>query len=152
MRMARCAVVVLAVIALAGCRDRESMTGVYGAGVISGQVVMAAGTSASPAGVRVSVVGTGMSTLLGPDGRFSFANVPQGAQLRFMRDDGVDARMAAPSSSAPFTIELTGTTAKAGRHRAAPGLPELQIEGTIVTPSTDSIVVRDSHNPRTTID
>src|SRR5689334_3588916 len=61
MRMARCAVVVLAVVALAGCRDGESVSGVYGAGVVSGQVVMAAGTSASPAGVRVSVVGTGMS-------------------------------------------------------------------------------------------
>ena len=146
MRMARWAVVVVAVIALAGCRKHESMTGTYGAGVITGQVVMAAGTSASPEGVRVSVVGTGMSTLLGPDGRFTFSSVPEDAQLHFMRaTDGIDARFAVPPQRS-FTVELNGTSAKAGRKRAAGPGQELQIEGDIVTPGTDSIVVHSSHN------
>ena len=152
MRMARWVVVVLAMIALAGCRDHESMTAVYGASVIAGQVVMVAGTSASPEGVRVSVVGTGMSTLLGPDGRFTFSNVPQGAQLHFMRDDGIDARVAVPSTSAPFTVEINGNSAQAGRHRAA-GVPavEVQIEGTIVTPGAGSLVVHSSQGDDLTV-
>ena len=128
------------------------MTAVYGASVIAGQVVMVAGTSASPEGVRVSVVGTGMSTLLGPDGRFTFSNVPQGAQLHFMRDDGIDARVAVPSTSAPFTVEINGNSAQAGRHRAA-GVPavEVQIEGTIVTPGSDSLVVYSSQGDDLTV-
>src|SRR5262249_29875842 len=147
MRMARWAVLAVAVIALVACSRHESMTGTYGAGVIAGQVVMAAGTSASPEGGRVSVVGTGMSTLLGPDGRFTFSNVPGNAQLHFMRDDGIDAHIAVPSKMATsFVVELNGASAKtSGRKRAAAPPVEVQIEGDIVTPGTDSIVVHSSH-------
>jgi hypothetical protein len=152
MRMTRLAVAVVAVIALAGCRDHESMTGVYGAGVITGQVVMAAGTSASPDGVRVSVVGTGMSTVLGPDGRFTFSGVPQNAELHFMRADGIDARFAVPATRSAFTVELNSNSAK-GKKRAVPTVPavQLQIEGTIVTAAADSLTVHSSHNEDVTV-
>ena len=153
MRMARWGVAVAAVIALAGCRKHESMTGTYGAGVITGQVVMVAGTSASPEGVRVSVVGTGMSTLLGPDGRFAFSGMPENAELHFMRQDGIDARVAVPSSGA-LKVELNGSSAKAGRKRAAaPGVPavQLEIEGVIVTAAADSLVVHSSHDEYVTV-
>ncbi len=153
MRMTRWAVAVVAVIALVGCRDHESMTGTYGAGVIAGQVVMAAGTtSASPDGVRVSVVGTGMSTVLGPDGRFTFTGVPQDAELHFMRADGIDARFAVPATRSSFVVELNGNTAK-GRKRAVPSVPavQLQIEGTIVTAAADSLTIHSSHNEDVTV-
>ena len=71
-------------------------------GVVSGQIVMASGMSnASPAGVRVGVGGTGMSVVVGADGRFAFAGVPEGAQLLFERQsDGVNARLSLASTSA----------------------------------------------------
>src|SRR5882724_10769484 len=145
MRMARWAVVMVAVIALAGCRNHESMTGVFGAGVMTGQVVMGEGTSASPAGVRVSVVGTGMSTLLGPDGRFTFSGVPENAELHFMREDGIDARLAVPPAKGVFVVELNNNSAK-GKRRAVPSVPapEVQIEGTIVTAAAGALTVHSS--------
>lgn len=152
MRMTRQVVMVVAVlIACAACNRHESITGAYGMGVVAGQVVMAAGTSASPAGVRVSVVGTGMSTLLGPDGRFRFAGVPDGAELRFLRDDGIDARVAVPSSSASLVVELNGNTAKPGRRRAAPSTPGVEIEGLIKTVDAASLTVTASHGGDVTV-
>ena len=151
MRMARWVLVVAWMVGLAACNRHESLTGSYGAGVVTGQVVMGAGTSASPEGVRVSVVGTGMSTLLGPDGRFTFTGVPADAQLHFMRDDGIDARMAVPAKASAFTVELNGNTAKPGRRRAVPSNPKLEIEGLIVTAAADSLVVHSSHNEDVTV-
>ena len=88
-----------------------------------------------------------MSTLLGSDGRFTFANVPENAELHFMRADGIDARFAVPSK-ASFVVELNGTSATGGRKRAVPSVPavQLQIEGDIVTAAADSLVVHSSHN------
>ena len=58
----------------------------FGMGVVSGQIVMASGmANASPVGVRVGVGGTGMSVVVGADGRFAFAGVADGAQLIFER-------------------------------------------------------------------
>lgn len=151
MRMTRWAVVVVAMAGLAACREHQSMTGTYGAGVVTGQVVMAAGTSASPAGVRVSVVGTGMSTLLGPDGRFTFAGVPGEAELRFMRDDGIDARLGVPAAARAFVIELNGSSAKAGKKRAAPGVVPIEIEGVIKTAAPGSLVITTSHKDDVTV-
>jgi hypothetical protein len=119
--------------------------------VVTGQVVMAAGTSASPAGVRVSVVGTGMSTLLGPDGRFTFAGVPGEAELRFMRDDGIDARLGVPAAARAFVIELNGNSAKAGKKRAAPGVVPIEIEGVIKTAAPGSLVITTSHKDDVTV-
>jgi len=153
MRMTRWAVIVVAMAGLAACNNRhESLTGTYGAGVVTGQVVMAAGTSASPAGVRVSVVGTGMSTLLGPDGRFTFAGLPDGAELRFMRDDGIDARLGVPAARGALVIELNGNSAKSGKKRAAgPGIAAIEIEGVIKTAAPGSLVITTSHNEDVTV-
>lgn len=151
MRMARWAVVVVAMAGLAACNRHESLTGTYGAGVVTGQVVMAAGTSASPAGVRVSVVGTGMSTLLGPDGRFTFAGVPGEAELRFMRDDGIDARLGVPAAGGALVIELNGNSAKAGKKRAVPSVLPIEIEGLIKTAAPGSLVITTSHKDDVTV-
>lgn len=123
------------------------MTGEYGNGVVSGQIVMATGmANASPAGVRVAVGGTGMSVVVGADGRFAFAGVPDGAQLLFERQsDGVAARLSLASTSAPVVVELGQNVASLSRHRASPSQPQTQIEGTIAAASATSVTVHDSH-------
>ena len=140
--------ILAAVVLLAACRGhRETVTGDYGMGVVSGQIVMASGmANADPAGVRVAVGGTGMSVVVGADGRFAFAGVPEGAQLFFERQsDGVNARLSLASTSAPVVVELSMTTATLSRHRAAGSEPQQQIEGTITAASATSITVHDSH-------
>jgi Domain of unknown function (DUF5666) len=138
-------VVVAAVIALAACRGHEEITGGYGSVGVSGVVTMAVGMSnSSPMGVRVSVSGTGMSAVLGTDGRFSFYGVPEQAELVFMRDD-VNARLRLTSSPAPLQIELNSNKASLGRRRAGPR-PLMQVEGLITAVSATEITVHDSHN------
>ena len=148
----------IAVVAmLTSCNRHESLlTGGYGERVVAGQVVMASEMAdSSPAGVEVSVVGTGMSAILAADGRFTFAGVPADAELAFRRADGVDARIRV-ASPAPLVVELAGKTATSnGSHRRGvspkdPG-PSQQIEGVIQTPGTDSIIVLDSHQHLVTI-
>ena len=94
---------------------------------------MASGmANASPAGVRVGVGGTGMSVVVGADGRFAFAGVPDGAPLLFERQsDGVNARLSLASTSAPVVVELGLNTATLSRRRASPSEPQTQIEGLI---------------------
>lgn len=140
--------ILAAVVLLAACRNhRETVTGDYGMGVVSGQIVMASGmANASPAGVRVAVGGTGMSVVVGADGRFAFAGVPDGAQLLFERQsDGVNARLSLASTSAPVVVELGMNVATLSRHRAAPSTPQTQIEGLITAASATSLTVHDSH-------
>ena len=137
-----------AVVLLAACRGhRETVTGDYGMGVVTGQVVMASGmANASPAGVRVAVGGTGMSVVVGADGRFAFAGVPDGAPLLFDRQsDGVNARLSLASTSAPVVVELGMITATLSRHRSAPSEPQTQIEGVVTAASATSLTVHDSH-------
>lgn len=142
MRFSRSMVVATAVILLAACQGHESVTGAYGSQMLSGVVTMAAGmANSSPAGVRVSVSGTGMSTVLGADGQFSFFNVPETAQMIFSRDD-VNATLRIASSPAPLAIELSSNSAHVGRHRVTPQGPQLQTEGTIVTVSDTQLVVQ----------
>lgn len=149
----RIAVVVSALIVLGGCHGRESITGGYGAGAVVGQVTMAAGMiNSSPAGVRVGVDGTGMSAVLGTDGRFTFVGVPENATLHFSRADGVDARLAISALGGPMSIELSANGARVGRRRVAPSTPLVQFEGlvTSVSPPTE-IVVNDSHKVDVTV-
>src|SRR6266542_2804082 len=148
MRTLKVGSILAAVLLLAACRGhRETVTGDYGAGVVSGQIVMASGmANASPVGVRVGVGGTGMSVVVGADGRFAFAGVREGAELIFERQsDGVNARLSLASTSAPVVVELGLTTATLSRHRAAPSVPQQQIEGTITASSATSFTVHDSH-------
>ena len=149
----RIAVVLSAVIVLGGCRGHESITGGYGDRVVVGEVTMAAGmTNNSPAGVRVGVSGTGMSAVLGTDGRFTFVGVPENSELRFSRAaDGIDARMAVPLSSAPLSLELRANSVRSGRRRAAPSAPLLQFEGIVKSISPTEIVVTSSHKEDVTL-
>src|SRR5262249_44698126 len=72
-------------------------------------------------------------------------------ELHFMRADGIDARLKV-TSSAPLTVELNGNSAKAGRKRAAaPTVPTVEIEGTIVTAAADQLVVHSSHGVDETV-
>jgi hypothetical protein len=130
----------------AACNDHErSVTGSYGNGVISGAVTMAAGLG-SPSGVEVSVAGTGMTMVIGEDGRFVFAGVPENAVLQFRRSgDGIDQSITLPSSRGSIAVELSRTTVTLGRRRGAPSVPVLEVEGTIVSVSADTLVVASSH-------
>jgi hypothetical protein len=137
---------VAVVLALAGCQGHEAITGGYGDRGVTGVVTMAAGMSNnSPAGVRVAVGGTGMSAVLGADGRFSFFGLRDSAELIFTRDD-IDARLTISPSRTPLIIELSANSAQAGRRRSAPSVPLLQIEGLITAVSAAEITVHDSHD------
>jgi len=87
-----------------GCAREDGITSSYGSGVLSGQLVMAGG--GSPAGVEVTVAGTGMTTVVGEDGRFVFAGVPEGAQLHIHRGTDVDAGFPLFRNSGSVTIEV----------------------------------------------
>jgi Domain of unknown function (DUF5666) len=137
----RIAIIITAVLVLGGCQNHErSVTGSYGNAVVTGQVTMAADlANGSPAGVQVTVGGTGMSAILGADGRFTFTGVPEGAVLHLRRtSDGIEA---ATTAVAGFNaIELSKTTVTSSRRRSAS--PGVEIEGTLTSVSADSIVVK----------
>ncbi|HEY0372547.1 MAG TPA: DUF5666 domain-containing protein [Thermoanaerobaculia bacterium] len=146
---------------LAGCsRGESTITGSYGSSMISGEVYLAGVTNTSPAGVQVSVRGTGMTAILAADGRFAFANVPDGAVLDFQRSsDAIDASLDLDGAASFVTVELrqanaVATTAKkSGRRRAGAGGGEklYEFEGVIRTAAADSIVVYTSHKEEVTI-
>src|SRR5262249_15448576 len=139
-------VVVAAVLALAGCRGHEAITGGYGSTGVSGVVSMAAGmTNNSPQGVRVAVSGTGMSAGLRPHGRLAVFRAPGNPTLTFSRGD-VSASIKVQGSGV-LQIELNATTASLSRHRATPSDPsKLEVEGLITNVTATEITVHDSHN------
>ncbi|HEX9163880.1 MAG TPA: DUF5666 domain-containing protein [Thermoanaerobaculia bacterium] len=141
---------ILAVAALAllvSCNKHESsLTGSYGQRVVSGQVVMASDmTNSSPAGVAVSVIGTGMSATLSADGRFTFVGVPDKAELSFQRADGINARMPVTSNSMNIELNSHGGSSKHRGASAQDPQKSTQIEGVIDSVAADSITVIDSH-------
>lgn len=142
----------LSMIALGACRNHETMTGSYGDGVVTGRAVVA-GASTSPAGVRVSVVGTGMSTLLGEDGGFTFVSVPENGKLRFTRDDGIDTVLAAPSSAQILSVRLQPSSIQStsSRRRSAPSSPLLQMEGLIQSVNAKTLILTTSHGDIVTL-
>jgi hypothetical protein len=130
----------VAVLTLSSCRNRETaLTGSYGSSFLSGQVVMTSGSS--PAGVEVSVIGTGMRTEVGEDGRFAFMGVPGNAELQFSRGDGIDSKVFAGAAS-NLVVELNGTTAFARRRGAG---RSQQYEGLIAEVGDASLKVFTSH-------
>ena len=142
--MRRFAVVVIAVVAmlLGACHSKEqAITGSYGSGVVTGQVVMTAG--GSPAGVSVSVARTGNTKTLGADGQFAFAGVPDGAELVFERAaDGIEATLKLTTASGHVVVELAKSEAKkSGRRRAAAPSKSFQFEGLLTTVGATEIVM-----------
>ena len=102
---------------LAACRDRErSLSQTYGEGVLSAQVVVGSSmVNRDPAGIQVMVRGTGMTTTLASDGRFTFAGVPENAELQFTRPaDAINASPSLGRSSGPMVIEVDSNGARAG--------------------------------------
>lgn len=146
MNLRKLSILFAAMLVLGACKNHEkSITGAYGNSVIAGQVTMAADVAnSSPAGVIVSVGGTGMTAVLAADGRFSFAGVPEGATLHFSR--AADGISAATTAATGFNaLELSKTAVTTGSRRRAT-VPETQIEGTLTSVASDSIVVNtESH-------
>jgi len=130
----------VAMLGLAACQGEKSVTGQYGTSVLSGQVVMADGSS--PAGVQVTVSGTGLTTTVGADGVFAFAGAPAEADLVFER--AADGIHATHGGSISGVIELSKSEAKKGTRKgrgAGRGNPVSQFEGLIRTASATEIVV-----------
>lgn len=133
----------IAVLATA-CQQENSLTGAYGQASLRGTVVMAGSLSdRSPAGVLVSVRGTGMSQTLDQDGMFEFIGVPEVVQLRLERNDGVNATFTVdPSITGPLVVELQSTIATQGRKRPSVSRQE-QYEGTIKSITGTSLTLDD---------
>jgi len=147
-------------VALMGCNGRgeSSITSTYGSSMISGKVVVTGMPNTSPAGVEVSVRGTGMTVTLGADGQFAFGNVPEGAELDFRRAaDGIEASLHVDASSGFVTVELqqnkAEATAKKSRRRTGGkgGEKVHEFEGLIRSAAADSIVVYTSKKEEVTI-
>ena len=158
--MKRIQIVILAVAMFAACNSRrETMTSSYGTDMLSGEVAVSGTQNGSPAGVAVSVRGTGMSMILGESGEFAFAGVPADAQLDFSRaEDGIDASMRVDARAGFVAVELTKTTAtastkKSSRRRGVGPTREAvtEFEGVIRSASADSIVLFTSKKVDVTI-
>ncbi|HVR43285.1 MAG TPA: DUF5666 domain-containing protein [Thermoanaerobaculia bacterium] len=133
----------VAVVLAAGCERENDITGAFGKGVVTGQVVLVGDLAGgSPAGIVVSVPGTGMEVVLAEDGRFLFSGVPKGATLQFERgSDGISAAYQLGGvASADVMIDLERGEASRGRRR--PSIARaLQLQGKIVAVSDESITV-----------
>jgi len=140
------------VVALAGCRgEKATLTGGYGNNVVSGDVVMANG--ASPAGVEVSVRGTGMTTTLSADGRFAFVSVPEAADLDFRASNGINGTLRLEQNETSLHVELGPNGAKkSSRRRAARGGERVyEFEGLVVSATDTEVKVFTSHQVEVTI-
>lgn len=151
------ALMLFVAITVAGCQKNERaaatpLTGVYGASIVSGQVQMADGSS--PAGVEVTLRGTGMTTVLSADGRFAFGSAPSEGELGFRRaSDGVEAALQVEANAGHLTIELAKSDArKSGRRRGVGrGAKASEFEGVIVSGDATQIVVFTSKKQNVTI-
>ena len=150
-------VVVAALMAFAACRgERATVTGSYGAGVVAGQVAVTGLVNTSPAGVQVTVRGTGMTTTLAEDGAFTFAGVPEGAVLVFHRADGIDSTLELKESSGFVNVSLSPSGAtqqsqSSGKRRSASsGNKQYEFEGLVRSASATQLVVFTSHQEEVT--
>ena len=155
MKFRRVWVVMLAVVMFAACNRRETaVSGTYGSGTLSGEVYLTGTTNSSPAGVRVGVRGTGMTTTLTESGQFLFAGVPDGAELDFTRaEDGIEASLRVEAGSGFVAVELSKVTAtaKKSRRRGVSSTKIQEFEGLIRTAAADSIVMFTSKKAEVTI-
>src|SRR5688500_13524669 len=111
MKLRHLSLIAVIAIALVACKsERTAMTGSYGSAMLSGDVAITGG--GSPAGVEVSVRGTGMTTVLAEDGRFAFAGVPERADLDFRRADGLAGSLRLEQDETSLHVELGPNGAK----------------------------------------
>jgi hypothetical protein len=161
MKFRQLGMAVLAVIMVAACDSRrETPTSTpFGTDMLSGQVAVSGLPNGSPAGVQVSVRGTGQRATLGESGEFFFAGVGEGAQLDFVREtDGIEATLRVDSASQFLSVELTKTSATASgrgssRRRGVSATREVvyEFEGTIISAAADSLVMLTSKGVEQTI-
>ena len=146
MKATRMLVLAVVVVTLGACRGerRADVTGSYGSGVLSGQIVLN-GIEGSPEGVEVSVRDTGMRTVVGADGRFAFAGVPDNAILDFRRGDGINASLAV-NGKGSITVELGQSGASKGKGRGNNTKDKREFEGVIKAAGGEEITVLTSHN------
>jgi hypothetical protein len=129
----------LTAAALTGCSGESLTGGGYGSSVTSGQVHLAGVANTNPAGVQVSVRGTGMTAVLGADGRFAFANMPEGAVLDFQRAaDGIEAALTLDGREGFLTVELRPGKAIASR---ALRIVAEEYEGRVVRMTAGELVI-----------
>jgi hypothetical protein len=137
-----------AVLVLAACQgERATVTGQYGAAMMTGQVVMADGSS--PAGVSVTLRGSGITTVLRTDGQFAFAGTPEEGELSFERAaDGISALLRVEPGSGPMVVELSKSGAskksskrRSGRGGSGSGVKVTEFEGVISSVSETGIVL-----------
>lgn len=151
MRLRHSLMIVAALLVVGACRERATVTGTYGAGVVAGQVAVMGLENTSPAGVQVTVRGTGMTTTLAEDGAFTFADVPDGAVLVFQRADGINATLELRQSSGFVNVSLSPNGATGGRRRSAGGTrKEYEFEGLVQSASATELVVVTSHQEEVT--
>ncbi|HEV7241656.1 MAG TPA: DUF5666 domain-containing protein [Thermoanaerobaculia bacterium] len=144
--MKRLLILTILGVALIGCSGESSITSTYGSSAISGEVIVTGITNTNPAGIEVSVRGTGMTAILGVDGQFAFANIPDGADLDFRRaEDGIDASIRVDASSGFVTVDLTARKARrrSGAKGGAPatGRPVREYEGTVLRATARELVI-----------
>lgn len=146
--------VAMVVIGLASCRgESPNVMGSYGGGTLSGSLVLN-GIEGSPEGVEVSVRDTGMLEVLGPDGRFAFAGLPENAILDFRRGDGLQGSISVSGSKGSILVELGRSGAKSadrGKDKGNSGRDKRELEGVIRSTSADEIVLFTSHNEEVTV-
>jgi Domain of unknown function (DUF5666) len=156
----RVAVVVAVAAMLVACQgERATITGEYGSGVIQGQVTVAGVENSNPAGVEVSVRGTGMSMVVGANGNFTFAGVPdQDAELTFRRADGIDATLAIGRGTGFVAVEVSGgssaaRTKSSRRRSSAPTTREkiYEFEGLVESAGAAKLAVFTSHKQTVTV-
>ena len=144
----RAGMLMAAVLVLAACQgERATVTGQYGTAMMTGQVVMSDGSS--PAGVSVTLRGSGITTVLREDGKFMFAGAPEEGELSFERaDDGISALLRVEPGSGPMLIELSKSGAskksskrRSGRGGSGSGAQVTQFEGVITSVSPTGIVL-----------
>lgn len=142
-------VVAITVLFAACNRERSTITGSFGEGVLGGRVEMEDGSS--PAGMEVAVAGTGMRMVVGEDGSFAFANVPERAELLFHRDSYM-ASMKVGAGDRSLTVQLGPNGASSGgrRRSSRPGPKVYETEGLVRSASATELVVFDSHRQEVT--
>jgi hypothetical protein len=137
-----------AVLVLAACQgERATVTGQYGTAMMTGQVVMSDGSS--PAGVSVTLRGSGITTVLRTDGQFAFAGAPEAGELSFERAaDGISALLRVEPGSGPMVVELSKSGAssrsskrRSGRGGSGSGVKVTQFEGVISSVSPAGMVL-----------
>jgi len=155
-RAKKLGVLAILLMAVVSCsRERGTITSGYGNSMLSGQVIMQSTAIGSPAGVEVSVLGTGMTTVLRADGQFAFAGVPDGAELHFRRAaDDVDATMVVERGTAHVVVSLAQNSATQSSKRRGVGTGTdkvYEFEGLIRSVETDTLVLFTSHKEEVTI-